>query len=45
MLMERDTKKMRGEKPFVFTNLKTSEELASMVDFIKLHISESFDTM
>lgn len=33
-IMERDAKKMRGERPFVFTNLKTGEGLQSIVDFI-----------
>jgi urease accessory protein len=37
-VMERDAKKMRGDKPFVFTNLKTKEGLASVIDFIKSHI-------
>jgi urease accessory protein len=37
-VMERDAKKMRGEKPFVFTNLKTQEGLASVIDFVKLNI-------
>ncbi|MGL5060221.1 MAG: urease accessory protein UreG [Microcoleus sp.] len=37
-VMERDTKKMRGAKPFVFTNLKTREGLASVIDFVKLNI-------
>ncbi|WP_341739560.1 urease accessory protein UreG [Microcoleus sp. CAWBG640] len=37
-VMERDTKKMRGEKPFVFTNLKTQEGLESVVNFIRYHI-------
>ena len=35
-VMERDAKKMRGEKPFVFTNLKTKEGLESVVKFIRL---------
>lgn len=33
-IMERDTQKMRSEKPFVFTNLKTQEGLAEVIDFI-----------
>ena len=33
-VMERDAKKMRGEKPFVFTNLKAGEGLKSIIDFI-----------
>jgi len=33
-VMERDTKKMRGERPFVFTNLKQQEGLKSIIDFI-----------
>jgi urease accessory protein len=39
-VMERDTKKMRGEKPFVFTNLKTKEGLASVVNFVQLNIGD-----
>ncbi|WP_017303483.1 urease accessory protein UreG [Spirulina subsalsa] len=34
-VMERDAKKMRGDKPFVFTNLKTQEGLERVVEFIK----------
>ncbi|MBW4649323.1 MAG: urease accessory protein UreG [Kastovskya adunca ATA6-11-RM4] len=37
-VMERDTQKMRGHKPFVFTNLKTQQGLLTVVDFIKLHM-------
>jgi urease accessory protein len=37
-VMERDAKKMRGEKPFVFTNLKTKVGVAAVVDFVKFHI-------
>lgn len=37
-VMERDTQKMRGKKPFVFTNLKTQEGLPAVIDFVKLHI-------
>ena len=37
-VMERDAKKMRSDKPFVFTNLKTQEGLAAVIDFIKKHI-------
>lgn len=36
-VMEKDTQKMRGDKPFVFTNLKTREGLSQVVDFIKFH--------
>ncbi|HEY9613228.1 urease accessory protein UreG [Allocoleopsis sp.] len=36
-VMERDAKKMRGNKPFVFTNLKTQEGLPAVIDFIKIH--------
>jgi urease accessory protein len=35
-IMERDTMKMRGDRPFVFTNLKTGHGLATIVDFIEL---------
>lgn len=37
-VMERDAKKMRGDKPFVFTNLKTKEGLTAVIDFVKLHL-------
>lgn len=37
-VMERDAKKMRGNKPFVFTNLKTQEGLFAVIDFVKLHM-------
>jgi urease accessory protein len=33
-VMERDAIKMRGAKPFVFTNLKTGEGLETIVNFI-----------
>jgi urease accessory protein len=34
-VMERDSKKMRGERPFVFTNLKTGQGLDRVVEFIE----------
>ena len=37
-VMERDTIKMRGDKPFVFTNLKTGSGLAEVVNFVSLNI-------
>jgi urease accessory protein len=33
-VMERDAKKMRGERPFVFTNLKTGHGLDQVIEFI-----------
>src|ERR1700737_1925979 len=33
-VMEHDAKRMRGERPFVFTNLKTGKGLDRIVDFI-----------
>src|SRR5947209_9988911 len=33
-VMERDAKRMRGERPFVFTNLKTGDGLDRVVEFI-----------
>ena len=33
-VMERDAKKMRGERPFVFSNLKKGEGLQQIQDFI-----------
>jgi urease accessory protein len=34
-VMERDAKKMRGERPFVFSNLKTGQGLATIIQFIE----------
>ena len=33
-VMERDAKIMRGDKPFIFTNLKTKEGLESVIQFV-----------
>jgi urease accessory protein len=33
-VMDRDARTMRGERPFVFTNLKTGEGLQNVIDFI-----------
>jgi len=33
-VMDRDARRMRGERPFVFTNLKTGDGLDRVVDFI-----------
>jgi len=34
-VMERDAKRMRGERPFIFTNLKTGQGLEEIVRFIE----------
>lgn len=39
-VMERDAKSMRGDKPFVFTNLKTQTGVAAIVAFIQLHLPD-----
>lgn len=33
-VMEQDSKRMRGERPFVFSNLKTKQGLQSIIEFI-----------
>jgi len=33
--MDRDAKKMRGERPFVFSNLKSGQGLDAIVSFIE----------
>ncbi|XGV97837.1 MAG: urease accessory protein UreG [Leptolyngbya sp. BL-A-14] len=33
-VMERDATKMRGSKPFVFTNLKTQDGLKAVIEFV-----------
>ena len=37
-VMRSDAAKMRGERPFVFTNLKTGEGLDAVVQFIEPHV-------
>ena len=34
-VMERDAKRMRGERPFVFSNLRTGDGLDAVVDFVR----------
>jgi urease accessory protein len=34
-VMERDAKRMRGERPFVFSNMKTGQGLAEIIAFIE----------
>ena len=34
-VMEQDTRRMRGERPFVFTNLREGQGLADIVTFIE----------
>ncbi|MGF1497358.1 MAG: urease accessory protein UreG [Elainellaceae cyanobacterium] len=36
-VMARDARKMRGDRPFVFTNLKQQDGLPQIIDFIALH--------
>ncbi|OIP69047.1 MAG: urease accessory protein UreG [Oscillatoriales cyanobacterium CG2_30_40_61] len=38
-IMERDAKKMRANKPFVFTNLKTKQGLDTVIKFIQSHLT------
>ncbi|MDJ0738069.1 MAG: urease accessory protein UreG [Nostocaceae cyanobacterium] len=37
-VMETDAKKMRGEKPFVFTNLKTKVGVTEVIEFVASYI-------
>jgi len=39
-VMERDAKRMRGEKPFVFTNLKTQKGLPEVIAFIQQQLPD-----
>ena len=33
-VMERDARRMRGDRPFVFTNIRSGEGVAAVADFI-----------
>jgi urease accessory protein len=39
-VMDRDAKKMRGDRPFVFSNLKRGEGLDTVVGFITQHVAK-----
>src|SRR5271155_2291942 len=36
-IMDHDAAKMRGDRPFVFTNLKTGQGLPTVIEFIEVH--------
>ncbi|MEM8806668.1 MAG: urease accessory protein UreG [Cyanobacteria bacterium P01_G01_bin.38] len=40
-VMDRDAKKMRGERPFVFTNLKAAKGLDAVIEFIEFNLPPS----
>jgi len=42
-IMERDAKRMRGDKPFVFTNLKTQKGLPEVIAFIQQQLPASLN--
>lgn len=37
-VMERDSKKMRGDKPFIFTNIRSDEGTDAVIDWIKRNV-------
>jgi urease accessory protein len=37
-VMERDARKMRGDRPFLFSNLKTGQGLPAIIEFIESHL-------
>src|ERR687892_2618640 len=37
-VMERDARKMRGDRPFVFTNMKSGEGLSAIADWLEEHL-------
>lgn len=37
-VMERDSKKMRGDKPFIFTNIRSEEGIDKVIAWIKEHV-------
>ena len=38
-VMDRDAKRMRGDRPFVFTNLKTGQGLDRVIAFIEREVA------
>jgi len=39
-VMARDAQKMRGTKPFIFTNLKTKTGLSEVINFVKINLGQ-----
>lgn len=39
-VMDRDARKMRGDKPFVFTNIRARQGLESVIGLIELHLGK-----
>ena len=37
-VMDRDSRKMRGERPFVFTNIRGDEQVDTVVEWIKKNV-------
>ena len=37
-VMDRDSKKMRGDRPFMFTNIRNREGIAPVIDWIKRNV-------
>ena len=37
-VMERDSKKMRGDRPFLFTNIRGNEGIDAVIDWIKKNV-------
>ena len=37
-VMARDSKKMRGEKPFVFTNIRSGEGIDEVIAFLERNV-------
>ena len=37
-VMERDSKRMRGERPFLFTNIRSGENVDQVVDWIEKNV-------
>ncbi len=40
-VMDRDSRRMRGDRPFLFTNLKSGEGLDRVVNWVESHIHQS----
>jgi len=36
--MERDSKKMRGNRPFIFTNIRGNEHIEDVIEWIKKNV-------
>ena len=42
-VMDRDTRRMRGERPYLFTNLRVGDGAGAVIDWVRGRVAAGFD--